>query len=230
MHKVRPGGPDRVEGGSRCRRTTRVSGFPVGSVGRTRIPRRRSRCRRRRPRARRTCCTSCIDDIGFGWIEPFGGLIRTPNIAAARRERSAVHELHDHGAVLADARRASDGAQPPLGGDGEHPRARDRASPATTRGSRRTRPASGRCCTSTATRASAWASGTTRRRRRPGSPVPYDRWPTGPVFGFDRFYGFFGRRLRPVVPEAVPRSRGDRSAARCPRRATTCPRISPSAR
>ena len=45
-----------------------------------------------------------IDDIGFGWIEPFGGAIRTPNI----------DRLAGTGC----------GPEPSLGGDGQHPRAR----------------------------------------------------------------------------------------------------------
>ena len=133
-----------------------------------------------------------IDDIGFGWIEPFGGRDPHAEHRPARAERSALHELHDDRAVLTDALVPADRPQPPLGGDGQHHRAGDRVPglqrpPAAEQGRR-----SGRCSTTTATRASASASGTTRRRRRRGSRGPYDRWPTGPVFGFDRFYGFFG--------------------------------------
>ena len=44
----------------------------------------------------------------------------------------------------------------------------------------------------TATTPSPSASGTTPHRRRCGPAGPYDRWPTGPLFGFDHFYGFMG--------------------------------------
>ena len=88
----------------------------------------------------------------------------------AGRRRAAVHQLHHDGVVLADAVVPGDRPQPPLGGDGEHPRAGHRLPglqrpPAAEQGRR-----SRRCCTSTATRASASASGTTRRRRRRRSP------------------------------------------------------------
>jgi arylsulfatase A-like enzyme len=43
-----------------------------------------------------------IDDIGFGWTEPFGGLIRNPQHPAAGRQRAALHQLHHHRVVLTD--------------------------------------------------------------------------------------------------------------------------------
>ena len=128
----------------------------------------RSPCRRRRRTARRTCCTSMIDDIGFGWIEPFGGLIRTPNIP--RLAENGLRYTNFTTTALCSPTRSCllTGRNHHSVGMANIPElARDFR--ATTAGSRRTRRGSRRCCTSTGTPASAWASGTTRRRRRRGS-------------------------------------------------------------
>ncbi len=44
-----------------------------------------------------------LDDVGFSAMEPFGGLIETPNIKRIADRGLRLHELPHDGAVLADA-------------------------------------------------------------------------------------------------------------------------------
>ena len=48
-----------------------------------------------------------LDDTGFGQFGCYGGPIETPNLDRLAAERPAVHQHAHHGAVLADAGRAS---------------------------------------------------------------------------------------------------------------------------
>ena len=76
-------------------------------------------------------------------MEPYGGLIETPNIERDRRARAHVHELPHHGALLADAVVPADGAQPHDERHGVHHRGdvglpeRERAYPVRVREPRR---------------------------------------------------------------------------------------------
>ena len=53
-----------------------------------------------------------LDDVGFSAMEPWGGLIETPNINRLAETRPHLHELAHDGAVLADPLVAADRAQP----------------------------------------------------------------------------------------------------------------------
>ena len=66
-----------------------------------------------------------LDDVGFGWCDTFGGLVETPNITRAGRERLAVHQLSHHGVVFSDALMSIERAQPSLKRDGQHHRIGD---------------------------------------------------------------------------------------------------------
>ena len=54
-----------------------------------------------------------IDDLGFGAPSTFGGPIATPTLDRLAAGRPALQQLPHHGALLADARRAQVGPQPP---------------------------------------------------------------------------------------------------------------------
>ncbi len=56
------------------------------------------------------------DDLGFGVPSTFGGVIPTETMDALAAEGSALHRHPFDRALLAHARGASHGAQPPLGG------------------------------------------------------------------------------------------------------------------
>ena len=59
-----------------------------------------------------------IDDAGFGCSSAFGGPCHTPTAERLAGDGPEVHALPHDGAVLADARGAALGPQPPLGRDG----------------------------------------------------------------------------------------------------------------
>ncbi len=154
-----------------------------------------------------------LDDVGFGWSSTFGGLVETPNITTlANNGLSYINSPHD-GALLADARVPAHRAQPPLGRHGEHHRARDglprlQRPPAAGQGRHR-----GRCCTSTATRRSRSASGTTPPSEETSVERPLRSLADRAGLRLRSLLRLLRRRQQPVVSEALPRSRADRSAA-----------------
>ena len=139
-----------------------------------------------------------LDDVGFGWLSTFGGHDREPHAGAVGAERAALRRVPHHRALLADARRAADRAQPPQRrhrrhpGDGHRLSRLQRAHPAQHRHHRRDaaperlrhRPGSARTTTSPTT--------------RPRPAGPFDRWPT--ALGFDYFYGFIGGETDQFYP------------------------------
>jgi arylsulfatase A-like enzyme len=132
-----------------------------------------------------------IDDIGFGWTEPFGGLIRTPNIerlaenglrytnftttALCSPTRSCLVTGRNHHSVgMANIPELATGFP---GYNGRQPQ--DKAGiPAMLHQHGYTSYCVGK-----------WHNTPSEETSISG---PYDRWPTGDVFGFDRFYGFLG--------------------------------------
>ena len=84
-----------------------------------------------------------LDDVGFSAMEPYGGLIETPNIKRIADRGLDVHELPHHGAVLADALVPDDRPEPHDERDGLHHRGdiglpeRERAHPVRVREPRR---------------------------------------------------------------------------------------------
>ena len=155
-----------------------------------------------------------LDDVGFGWSDTFGGLVETPNITRLAEERPEVRQLPHDGALLADARVPAHRPESPLGRNGKHHRARERVSPATTAGSRMDKAAIASMLHEhgyTSFALGKWhntPSEETGVQRALRSLAHFGR-----VFGFDRFYGFFGGDNSQWYPKLYPRSRADRSAA-----------------
>ena len=132
-----------------------------------------------------------IDDIGFGWTETFGGLIHTPNItklaenglrytnftttALCSPTRSCLVTGRNHHSVgMANIPELASGFP---GYNARQPQ--DKAGvPAMLHEYGYNSFCIGK-----------WHNTPSEETSITG---PYDRWPTGPVFGFDRFYGFLG--------------------------------------
>lgn len=132
-----------------------------------------------------------IDDIGFGWIEPFGGLIRTPNIdrlaqdglkytnftttALCSPTRAALITGRNHHSVGMAAITEMATGYP--GYNARQPQNKA-GIPAMLHQHGYTSFCVGK-----------WHNTPSEETSLAG---PYDRWPVGSVFGFDRFYGFLG--------------------------------------
>jgi arylsulfatase A-like enzyme len=132
-----------------------------------------------------------IDDIGFGWTETFGGLIRTPNIqrlaegglrytnftttALCSPTRSCLISGRNHHSVgMANIPELATGFP---GYNGRQPQNKAGI------------PAMLHQYGYTSFCVGKWHNTPSEETSISG---PYDRWPTGSVFGFDRFYGFLG--------------------------------------
>jgi arylsulfatase A-like enzyme len=132
-----------------------------------------------------------IDDIGFGWIEPFGGAIRTPNIqrladnglrytnctttALCSPTRAALITGRNHHSVGMAAITEMATGYP--GYNARQPQNKA-GLPAMLHQHGYTSFCLGK-----------WHNTPSEETSLSG---PYDRWPVGSVFGFDRFYGFLG--------------------------------------
>ena len=168
------------------------------------------------------------DDTGLAAWEPYGGRIRMPTHAAAGRQRPDLHAVAHDGAVLPHALVHPHRPQPPLrpaSPASSRARPATRARTPTCRARRRRSP---RSCAATA--------GTRTGSARTTTCPPEEANPGGPKFnwplqqGFDRFYGFLGGETNQWYPDAGRGQPRDRAAVRCPRRATTSPRTSPTRR
>ena len=132
-----------------------------------------------------------IDDIGYGWIDTFGGMIRTPNItklgenglrytnftttALCSPTRSCLLTGRNHHSVgMANIPELASGFP---GYNGRQPQNKAGIA-AMLHGHGYTSFCMGK-----------WHNTPSEET---GISGPYDRWPTGSVFGFDRFYGFLG--------------------------------------
>jgi arylsulfatase A-like enzyme len=132
-----------------------------------------------------------IDDTGFGWTETFGGLIRTPNIqrlannglrytnftttALCSPTRSCLISGRNHHSVgMANIPELATGFP---GYNGRQPQNKAGV------------PAMLHQRGYTSFCVGKWHNTPSEETSISG---PYDRWPAGSVFGFDRFYGFLG--------------------------------------
>jgi arylsulfatase A-like enzyme len=132
-----------------------------------------------------------VDDIGFGWTGPFGGLIRTPNIqrladnglrytnftttALCSPTRSCLITGRNHHSVgMANITELATGFP---GYNGRQPQNKAGV------------PAMLHQYGYTSFGIGKWHNTPSEKTAISG---PYDPWPTGSVFGFDRFYGFLG--------------------------------------
>ncbi len=140
------------------------------------------------------------DDTGFGQMGCYGSPISTPNIDAARQERSAVQQHAHHRAVFAHALVHPDRPQSPLERDVVHHRGINWLSRWERQHPVRERHALGDA-------APARLQHLCARQVAPDSGRPdlggrsYDRWPLGR--GFERYYGFLGGDTHQYYPELV---------------------------
>jgi arylsulfatase A-like enzyme len=132
-----------------------------------------------------------LDDVGFGWADTFGGLVETPNIT--RLAKGGLSYVNHHTTALCSPTRAclltgrnhhsvgmaniTELASGFPGYNGRQPQ--DKAAIAAMLHEHGY----------TSFALGKWHNTPSEETSIAG---PYDRWPTGPVFGFDRFYGFFG--------------------------------------
>ncbi len=132
-----------------------------------------------------------LDDVGFGWSDSFGGLVETPNIT--RLAKGGLSYVNHHTTALCSPTRAclltgrnhhsvgmaniTELASGFPGYNGRQPQ--DKAAIAAMLHEHGY----------TSFALGKWHNTASEETSIAG---PYDRWPTGPVFGFDRFYGFFG--------------------------------------
>jgi arylsulfatase A-like enzyme len=132
-----------------------------------------------------------LDDVGFGWSSTFGGLIETPNItkladhglkyvnfhttALCSPTRACLLTGRNHHSVgMANITELATGYP---GYNGRQPK--DKA-------------AIGSILHEHGYVSFALGKWHNTASEETGPSGPYDRWPSGGVFGFDRFYGFFG--------------------------------------
>ena len=132
-----------------------------------------------------------IDDIGFGWIEPFGGRIRTPNIA--RLADNGLRYTNFTTTALCSPTRAC-----LLTGRNHHSVGMAAITEMATGypGYNGRQPQNKAAIPAMLHQHGYTCYGIGKWHNTPSEETaisgPYDRWPTGSVFGFDRFYGFLG--------------------------------------
>jgi arylsulfatase A-like enzyme len=132
-----------------------------------------------------------LDDVGYGWASTFGGLIDTPNITKLAENGLRYVNFHTtalcsptraclltgrnhHSVGMANITELSTGYP---GYNGRQPK--DKA-------------AIGSILHEHGYVSFALGKWHNTASEETGPSGPYDRWPSGSVFGFDRFYGFFG--------------------------------------
>lgn len=132
-----------------------------------------------------------VDDIGYGWIEPFGGLIHTPNID--RLAKNGLRYTNFHTTALCSPTRAC-----LLTGRNHHSVGMANITELATGfpgyNGRQPQDKAGIAAMLHQHGYTTFALGKWHNTPSEETSLngPYDRWPTGPVFGFDRFYGFLG--------------------------------------
>jgi arylsulfatase A-like enzyme len=132
-----------------------------------------------------------LDDVGYGWSSTFGGLVDTPNIT--KLADNGLRYVNFHTTALCSPTRAclltgrnhhsvgmaniTELATGYPGYNGRQPK--DKA-------------AIGSILHEAGYVSFALGKWHNTASEETGPSGPYDRWPNGSVFGFDRFYGFFG--------------------------------------
>lgn len=132
-----------------------------------------------------------LDDVGFGWSDTFGGLVETPNIT--RLAKNGLSYINHHTTALCSPTRAC-----LLTGRNHHSvgmaNITELASGFPGYNGRQPQDKAAIAAMLHQHGYTSFALGKWHNTAAEETSVagPYDRWPTGPVFGFDRFYGFFG--------------------------------------
>jgi hypothetical protein len=185
------------QGGSQARKRTRgedlprrraVSGSNWSNVGRVRA------CFPHSPKAPAgapNVLYIVLDDVGFGWADTFGGLVETPNMT--RLAKSGLSYVNHYTTALCSPTRAC-----LLTGRNHHSVGMANITELATGfpGYNGIQPSDKAAIGAmlhehgyTSFVLGKWHNTPSEETSIAG---PYDRWPTGPLFGFDRFYGFFG--------------------------------------
>lgn len=132
-----------------------------------------------------------LDDVGFGWSSTFGGLVDTPNIT--RLAEHGLRYTNFHTTALCSPTRAC-----LLTGRNHHSVGMANITELATGypGYHARQPQNKAAIAAmlhqygyTSFALGKWHNTPSEETSAAG---PYDRWPSGPVFGFDRFYGFMG--------------------------------------
>jgi arylsulfatase A-like enzyme len=132
-----------------------------------------------------------LDDVGFGWTDTFGGLVETPNIT--RLKKNGLGYVNHHTTALCSPTRAC-----LLTGRNHHSVGMANITELATGfpgyNGRQTQDKAGIAAMLHQHGYTSFALGKWHNTPSEETSIvgPYDRWPTGPVFGFDKFYGFFG--------------------------------------
>jgi arylsulfatase A-like enzyme len=132
-----------------------------------------------------------LDDVGFGWADTFGGLVETPNMT--RLAKQGLGYVNHHTTALCSPTRAC-----LLTGRNHHSVGMANITELATGypgyNGRQPQNKAGIGAMLHEHGYASFALGKWHNTasEETGSAGPYDRWPTGPLFGFDRFYGFFG--------------------------------------
>lgn len=132
-----------------------------------------------------------LDDVGFGWADTFGGLVETPNMT--RLAQNGLSYVNHHTTALCSPTRAC-----LLTGRNHHSvgmaNITELASGFPGYNGRQPQDKAALAAMLHEYGYTSFAIGKWHNTPAEETSIvgPYDRWPTGPVFGFDRFYGFFG--------------------------------------
>jgi arylsulfatase A-like enzyme len=132
-----------------------------------------------------------LDDVGFGWSDTFGGLVETPNIT--RLADNGLRYINFHTTALCSPTRSC-----LLNGRNHHSNGMANITElATGYPGYNARQPMDRAGIGAMLRVHGYNTFCVGKwHNTPAEEVgpagPFDRWPTGPLFGFDRFYGFMG--------------------------------------
>jgi arylsulfatase len=132
-----------------------------------------------------------LDDVGYGWCDTFGGLVETPHIT--RLADNGLRYTNFHTTALCSPTRSC-----LLNGRNHHSNGMANITElATGFPGYHARQPMDRAGVGALLRLNGYNSfGIGKWHNTPseecGPAGPYDRWPTGAVFGFDHFYGFMG--------------------------------------
>jgi arylsulfatase len=155
-----------------------------------------------------------LDDVGYGWADTFGGLVETPNIT--RLAQNGLKYTNFHTTALCSPTRSC-----LLTGRNHHSNGMANITEfATGYPGYNARQPADRAGIGSMLRVNGYNTFALGKWHNTpseecGPSGPYERWPTGPLFGFDHFYGFMAgdndqwypklfRDNTPVDPPATP--------------------------
>lgn len=159
-----------------------------------------------------------LDDVGYGWSSTFGGLVQTPNIT--KLADAGLRYTNFHTTSICAPTRACllTGRNHHSAGMGILPEMVS-GYPGYNANLPRDKAAIGAMLRKAGYNTFAVGKWHNTPMNQVGPQGPYDRWPTGELYGFERFYGFMEsemdhyypelyRDTHPVDPPAVPDAEG----------------------